>query len=297
MQPPILDRTTVVHGRTVRHGVLGDGPDVVLCHGTPWSSWTWGDVAHDLARDHRVHVWDMPGFGASSKDAAHAVTLASQGAVLADLLDAWGLRRPHVIAHDVGGAVALRAHLVHGAAFASLALVDVVAVRPWGSELFRLVAEHPDVFERIPEAMRMAMLRAYVDGASHGGLSDADAEALLAPWRGDDGWAAWVRQVAQADEADTDEVESRLGEVAVPTFVVWGEEDTWIPVDRAHRLASEIPGALLATMPDAGHLVQLDAGLALTGVLRAWLAARASHARADPADDELGGDGPPPDAA
>ena len=140
MQPLSLDRTTEAHGRTVRHGVLGEGPDVVLCHGTPWSSWLWGDVAHDLARDRRVHVWDMPGFGASSKDPVHPVTVARQGEVLAELLTRWGPDTPHVVAHDVGGAVASRAHLLHDVPFASLALVDVVAVRPWGSELFRRVA-------------------------------------------------------------------------------------------------------------------------------------------------------------
>ena len=57
--------------------------------------------------------------------------------------------------------------------------------------------------------------------------------------------------------------------------VVWGTEDTWIPVDRAHRLAGLVPGARLDLVQDAGHLVQLDAPERLTEILRRWLAARA----------------------
>jgi pimeloyl-ACP methyl ester carboxylesterase len=53
-----------------------------------------------------------------------------QGELLADLLRYRNVDAPHVVAHDYGGAVSLRAHLVHGARYASLALVDVVALRP-----------------------------------------------------------------------------------------------------------------------------------------------------------------------
>ena len=54
--------------------------------------------------------------------------------------------------------------------------------------------------------------------------------------------------------------------------VVWGTEDTWIPVDRAHRLAELVPGARLDLVEDAGHLVQLDAPDRLIAILRRWLA-------------------------
>ena len=54
--------------------------------------------------------------------------------------------------------------------------------------------------------------------------------------------------------------------------VVWGTEDTWIPVDRAYRLAELVPGARLDLVEDAGHLVQLDAPDRLTQILRRWLA-------------------------
>jgi pimeloyl-ACP methyl ester carboxylesterase len=56
--------------------------------------------------------------------------------------------------------------------------------------------------------------------------------------------------------------------------VVWGRDDTWIPVDRAHRLAEAVPGATLCVVDGAGHLVQLDQPVALAAILIDWLAVR-----------------------
>lgn len=53
--------------------------------------------------------------------------------------------------------------------------------------------------------------------------------------------------------------------------VIWGAEDTWIPVDRAHRLAEQIPGAELHVVHQAGHLIQLGAPEKLTALLQRWL--------------------------
>src|ERR687898_254270 len=83
---------------------LGDGPPVVMVHGTPWSSWTWRRVAAFLAERFGVYVFDLLGFGASDKRAGQDVSLAGHGARLAALLEFWKLDRPAVIAHDIGGA-------------------------------------------------------------------------------------------------------------------------------------------------------------------------------------------------
>ena len=61
--------------------------------------------------------------------------------------------------------------------------------------------------------------------------------------------------------------EPRYGELDLPVRVVWGTEDTWIPVDRAHRLTAAVPGAELHLVPGAGHLIQLDAPEALTALV------------------------------
>lgn len=269
-----LTRRLQWRGRTVAWDCFGHGPALVLLHGTPWSSALWRPVAETLAHDFTVHVWDMPGYGRSSMDPEHDVDLGTQGELFAALLQEWGLDAdapPHVVAHDIGGAVALRARLLHGARYASLCLVDVVALAPWGSPFFRLVKEHADVFAQLPPALHRGLVEAYVAGASHRGLRDDDLAMLVDPWTGEEGQAAFYRQVAQADERWTDEVEALYPTLVEPVHVVWGADDVWIPVDRAHRLRDLVPGATLTVLPDAGHLVQLDAPEALTADLLRWL--------------------------
>lgn len=273
----MLDETFSWRGQDVRWSRRGSGPPVVLCHGTPWSAALWEPIAAALSSDFTVHLWDMPGYGTSTMTDGQDVSLEAQGDVFAALLEHWGLQRPHVVAHDYGGAVSLRAHLLHRRNYASLALVDVVALAPWGSEFFRLVGENADVFARVPAPLHEALVRAYVAGAAHRPLPAAAHDMLVRPWLGARGQPAFYRQIAQADQRFTDEIEPLYSSIDLPVLVVWGTEDTWIPVDRAHRLAELIPDARLALIPDAGHLIQLDAPESLTGTLQHWLLRQEPH--------------------
>ncbi|WP_155054722.1 alpha/beta fold hydrolase [Streptomyces blattellae] len=255
-------------------GPPGQDP-VVLLHGTPFSSYVWRAVARGLARRHQVFVWDMPGYGESEKYAGQDVSLAAQGRVFTELLAHWGLSEPPaeplVVAHDFGGAVSLRAHLLHGARYRALALVDPVALAPWGSPFFRLVGEHAEVFEQLPPALHRALVREYVGTASSPGLHPATLDRLVRPWLGDPGQAAFYRQIAQADQRHTDEVQDRYAGIGIPTLVCWGQDDTWIPPAKGRELTALIPGARLEPVAGAGHLVQEDAPAELTAALIPFL--------------------------
>ena len=231
-------------------------------------------MAEALSGEFTVYLWDMLGYGASSMGEDQDVSLAAQSRLLADLLEHWGLADPHVVAHDYGGAVSLRAHLLHGARFRSLALVDVVALAPWGSEFFRLVAENASVFARLPAPLHEALVRAYIAGAAHRRLAAEHLDMLSAPWLGADGQAAFYRQIAQSDQSYTDEIEPLYPKIDMPVLIAWGMEDAWLPVDHARALADRIRGSELCLIPGAGHLVQLDAPEQLTAILQRWLFAR-----------------------
>jgi pimeloyl-ACP methyl ester carboxylesterase len=220
-----------------------------------------------------VYVFDLLGFGASDRGAGQDVSLAAHGSRLAELLDFWGLERPGVVAHDIGGAVSLRAHLLHRRPMAALALVDVVALGPWGSPFFRLVRDHDEVFQQLPAPIHAGVVRAYVGTAQTRPLDRDVEEALVSPWLGPVGQSAFYRQMAQADERHTEEIEPLYGRIAVPTLVVWGEHDPWIPAERGRELARRIPGARLELLPAAGHLVQEDEPEELARLLAAHLSA------------------------
>lgn len=252
---------------------LGDagGRSVVLVHGTPWSSYTWRNIALSLARHYEVFLWDMPGYGRSEKYDGQDVSIGAQGRVLAELLDHWGLRDPCVVAHDIGGAVALRTHLLHGASYSKLALADPVALAPWGSEFYRLAGEHAEVFSKIPPRLHEAMVRAYIATASDTELHPATMDRLAEPWLTDDGQPAFYRQIAQADQRYTDEVQDRYPTIDIPVLVCWGVEDTWLPPAKGQELVAMIPNAQLRLIDGAGHLLQEDAPAQLTEALLTFL--------------------------
>lgn len=270
-----LTRTYQSRSGAVRWDRIGNpgGEPVVLLHGTPFSSLIWRGVAHSLAVGHQVYVWDMPGYGLSEKSEGQELSLAALGQVFADLLDHWALDQPLVVAHDSGGAVALGAHLLHGVRYRRLALVDAVSLPPWGSPFSRLVGEHADVFARLPPRTHAALVREYVSSASSAGLHPSVLDALIGPWLADGGQPAFYRQVAARldDQSYTDAMRDRYGAIDLPVLVCWGEDDTWVPVERGRELAARIPGARLRVIPGAGHLVHEDRPAELATAVFAFL--------------------------
>ncbi|GAA2359534.1 alpha/beta hydrolase [Saccharopolyspora halophila] len=256
----------------IRWGCLGEGDPVVLLHGTPFSSYVWRDVATALAMRHRVYFWDLAGYGRSEKLAGQDVSLAAQQAVFTGLLEHWGLERPRVVAHDFGGAVALRSALLDGIGYHSLALLDAVSLRPWGSDFFRLVNQQSEVFAALPPHLHEALVRRYIATAAHRELRGDVLDALTEPWLGEQGQPAFYRQIAQADERYTREVEDRYSELDHPVLIAWGDRDGWLPAERGRELAARIPHARLEWIPDAGHLVQEDNPARVTALLTEFLA-------------------------
>lgn len=93
----------------------------------------------------------------------------------------------------------------------------------------------------------------------HQGVINALEEEVLSqtvkPWLGKEGKEAFYRQIAQADSRYTDEAEERYGQITAPVLILWGEEDTWIPIERGRKLHRMISHSLFRTVADAGHLV------------------------------------------
>jgi pimeloyl-ACP methyl ester carboxylesterase len=262
-----LTRSFDFHGDTVRYDILGEGPPLVLVHGTPFWSYEWRRIAAAIAPTHRVHAYDMLGYGQSLKRRGQDVSLGVQNRVFTALLDHWRLKRPAVVAHDFGGATALRAHLLDHRDYEKLLLVDPVAIRPWGSPFVQHVREHEAAFAGVPSYLQEAIVRAYLRTAMHRRLLDGELAPYVAPWLGEDGQPALYRQIAQMDLKYTDEIEPFLGNIRCPVSILWGEEDGWIPVEHGRRLHEMIAGSTFRTVPEAGHLVQEDAPEAIVAAI------------------------------
>lgn len=271
---------------TISYTIQGnpEGPPLVFIHGTPWSSRVWVPFAEAFSSSFKIYLFDNPGYGQSPGGVSISprdqqdldASLAGQAEAFAYLLKEWNITEPpHIIAHDNGGLIALRASLNHGAEYASLCLVDVVAVSPFGSTFFKLVAANHDVFNAIPQTLMNGLIRAYIQGAAYKPLSSEIEDMLLLPWTsaGAQGKAGFLRQMRQADQRHASDVEPRYGEIGkkMPVKIIWGEEDAWIPVDRAKKLAHMIGAHEVVIVEKAGHLIHYDQPLRLTTELKLWL--------------------------
>lgn len=253
-----LPNTAIIEGNAVRWGRIGNGPPLVAIHGTPFSSQVWRRIVPHFADRRTVYYFDLVGYGRSEMREGQDVSLAVQNRVLAALFAEWGLERPDVLAHDFGGATALRAYFINGLRYATLTIFDAVALAPWGSPFVQHVRRHEAAFTGMPDYMHRALLRAYLQTSAHKPLSEEALTIYSAPWLGPVGQAAFYRQIAQMNQRFTDEVEARYGLLDCPVTVLWGLEDNWVPHQKGETLAALISDRPLIPVPECGHLVQED---------------------------------------
>lgn len=243
----------------VAAGTAGAGRPLVLAHGWPWSSYSWHRIIPALSVHFQLHWYDMPGYGQSDMHENQKTSLDVQGKVFREMLEHWKIDQPIVIAHDFGGATTLRAHLLHGCEFSQYVLMNVVAMRPWGSDFFDHVGKHVTAFTGLPPHIHQAIVESYIKGAIATELNTEDLAQLCAPWLSEKGRVSFYSQFAQADERFTAEVEPLYGDIRCPVAVVWGELDPWIPIERGRALHRLIPHASFNTLDNVGHLPQLEA--------------------------------------
>lgn len=267
----LRDRIETTHG-TVAVDVIGEGPPVVLTHGTPSWSFLWRHVAPRLAEDHTVHLWDLIGYGDSEAAAGARPSVALHAATLTELVEHWGLSGDHRVAfvgHDIGGGAVLRAHLLHGVVAGGLVLLDTAVLTPWVTPVATHMQAHLETYRSMPDSLFGEVIAAHLSAATAAGMPEAVQRAYLERYDGVDGQQRWLDQVAGFTDDDTRQVVDRLGRLTVPVHLIWGEHDQWLPLDTARALHAAIPDAELTVIPAAGHFLTEDAPAAATAAIHA----------------------------
>ena len=290
----MVPMNALITGHRLAYGVHGNGANmpqradvgsVVLIHGTPSSSFIWRNVMPVLTEaGYQVHVYDLLGYGASERpwDPAVDTSASGQVAVLLGLMDLWGLGNAHIVAHDIGGAVAQRLAVLHRERVRSLVLLDCVSYDSWPSErtrqqmregLDRLVAALPD---RHRAHFRDWLLSTVENKEA---MIGASLDHYLDIITGPVGQASFFQhQVTHYDPRHTDELTGRLHELEeLPVRLIWGECDAWQCLEWARKLHAAIPGSELRTIPGAGHFVMEDAPGTVGALLTEFLDARLPH--------------------
>ena len=262
-----LRRRITVSGGEISYDVLGYGPSLILVHGTPSRSYIWRDVASRLADRFTVYVFDLLGFGQSERREGLDVSISGQSRVLDELVEAWELDAPSVAGHDIGGAIALRTHLLEGVSFGCIALLDSVVLRPWITPTTRHVKAHLDVYRTMPAKTFEAIVASHLRTATHKPLDEHAFATYLEGWRGESGQRLYLNKDAQLDERDTAEFEPLLPSIGVPVSIIWGEQDAWLDPALAERLHELIPGSDLLVLPETGHFAMEDSPQHVTAAL------------------------------
>ncbi len=128
---PIRDDLVVagdLRFHTVQWGARGT--PVVCITGITANAFCFQAFADGLARDHRVIAYDLRGRGDSDKP-EHGYSIAIHAEDLAKLIDAWGIERPIVLGHSLGGFVALYFAAYYPDKLSKVILVDAGATPFW----------------------------------------------------------------------------------------------------------------------------------------------------------------------
>jgi len=266
-----LSKRTRVQGVEIAYQVLGAGPPVVLVHGFPSNSYIWRNVAPALAREHRVFVYDLPGQGQSERRDGMDVSDELQSRVLHDLLLHWDLKRPAAVLHDIGCAYGMMAYYFEGARFERIALISAAVMLPCVSAATQHAQKYLEAYRTMPVNLYELIARARIASTTFKPMSEAAAAAYAKPWLGAEGQALWFNRVAQLSDASIGKLEARLGPLDVPVRIIWGTEDTWIPVDQAQRLHRYIRNADVRLIESGGHFLMEDAPEEVTRYLLEFL--------------------------
>ena len=274
------------HRFEIRWTQIGNAsnPPLVFIHGTPWSSVVWHDLASVLKDRYCIYLYDHGGFERSPQPARHddedpeldpGLVLRAQAS--AALFQHWNLSRPvHVVAHDNGGLVSLRLFLEHSIRYASLCLVDVVAMGRSGLPFFELVADNQAVFQSIPANFLEGFIRAYIRSATHKPLNNQIENMLARQWLdgGAQGPARFLQEMVQAHNRSIGDLDTQYSQVGgqIPIKILWGAKDSWIPSETAHRLCRALNAREVVPIEEAGHLVQYDNPSKLAFEIGIWLA-------------------------
>lgn len=273
--PSFESHTVDLDGCTIHFLAGGAGPPLVLVHGLGSSAGVeFYFNLEALAARHRVIGLDLPGSGKSDKPAV-VYDIPFFDRMVQAFLDSQGLTRVALVGVSLGGRVALGFALERPTRVSKLVLVDALGMgRPRRAlayvfllarglgeltlsgtaralrrmdprtvrRLWRLYLSRPGSIDHILTDDRIARHRDMLE-------SPAYRAAYLSTLRS----VAGLRRLREGVA-----LEQRLGELAMPTLLLWGRHDHIFPADHAEEAARRIPDARLIIFEESGHTPQME---------------------------------------
>ncbi|NOD33649.1 MULTISPECIES: alpha/beta fold hydrolase [unclassified Ruegeria] len=256
-----------VDGIAVHAVVMGEGPDVVLIHGSSGNTrdMTFA-LAPILAQNFRVIVFDRPGLGYSESFNPNGETIIEQADILQRAAAQLGADKPIVAGQSYGGSVSLAWAVTRPDNISALVLIAPAAI-PWETPL--------DGFNRLASttagnALALPLISSFIPDWY---VTQA-LDKVFAPQSAPKGYAEHfgpgltIRQGSMHANAKQranllDEItrlQPRYSEISVPTEIIHGTADDTVGLEwHSERLIDQIPGAELIELPGIGHMPQVVA--------------------------------------
>lgn len=254
-------------------GTRGAGEPVVFVHGFGTSGHLWGDVVSLVPPGRRLIVLDLLGHGRSDPPSSRPLTLRAHAERIISLLDALGVATACVVGHGVGGGIAQSLAVHWPERVTRLALVSSIGLNAWAPHDVRLARATLPITRHLPPAWLLSMVRTTLErGYVDAGRATHSLDRYARPFATEEGRAALVRHIAALDPRETAALAPRLRDIAVPTSVVWGMQDPFLPLSLGRRLAGAIPGATFDVVPGARHFLPEDAPRQVADALAALFA-------------------------
>lgn len=226
---------------------------VVLLHGFSADRQIWARFARFLMPAYNIVIPDLAGHGDTPFRTGLNYRSPAQAARVVELLDHLGIARAHIAGNSMGGFISAHFAIAYPDRTLSAGLFDPAGLRsPERSKMELMIGEGNNPF----------LMATPADFKTFYPLTMAKP-----PWLPSNALrAAADRYVARRDELkeifdnfhENDLLDARLGEINVPTLVVWGDQDGLLHVSAAPVWAAGIPDAQLVIFEDIGHMPMFE---------------------------------------
>lgn len=247
----------VIKGLALAYERRGRGAPLVLLHGYPLDHSIWNDLALLLENDFDLILPDLRGFGESAA-ADEPYFMADIAADLASLLDALGLEKAALAGHSLGGYVALAFAKAFPARINGLALVASQAA---GDTPERKEGRYKMAADVIQKGVQL-VANAMTDKLS----PDQHVRDVVRPLIMKQS-AAGVSGALKA-MAEREDMTTFIAGFERPLFLIHGDADELIPIEKAREIATLLPTARLVEVAGAGHLPMMEQPLQTAETLK-----------------------------
>ena len=235
-----------------------DAPAILLLHGFGASLQAWDDWAPALEKNLRVLRIDIPGFGLSGPAVNQDYSDAADVARVIAVMDQLGVQQVIVAGHSMGGRIAWNLAAAHPERVSKLVLLSPDGF-PDPNAKSDKTYEVPALLGLLPYSLPKWALR--MGGVAPAFADDSQLTPQMMQRYHDMMLAPGVRTalLERMRQTRNSDPVARLKSITVPTLLIWGEKDAFIPLSNAQDYLKAMPQARLVTLPGVGHVLHEEA--------------------------------------